>query len=152
SHHRPPSEHDPRLRRDHRPGSRQNCPAGDSRGPGSGPPGDLLPTGLGRLREAAGMADDYLTLLGREGTPLEVTGNKPMLLDDPGAAWLVKSGRVLVFATEVHKDQPTGIRTHLCGAKPGQILFGAKVGSVPGDMGLLAVGMPQGQLIKVPLE
>jgi NHLM bacteriocin system ABC transporter ATP-binding protein len=98
------------------------------------------------------MADDPLALFTREGTPFAISGNTPVLLDDPQAVWLVGSGGVLVFATSLQNGRPAGVRTQLCRARAGQILLGADVEPAPGVMGLLAVGMAQGQLLKLPLQ
>ncbi len=65
-----------------------------------------------------------LNLRYREGRLIDVTANKPILLNDPEMVWIIYSGVVDLFATPVVDNEVTGVRTHLFRSQAGQILFG----------------------------
>src|SRR5690606_1340136 len=73
------------------------------------------------------MADipDFTEIFRRE-IDREVAGNKPLLLDDPDAIWLVTSGRVDVFATTLENGELSGPRTYILSVEPGQVMFGMR--------------------------
>jgi len=76
-----------------------------------------------------------------------IAGNRPLLLDDPQAAWLVRARTVDVFAVHLCDGEPAGARMHLCRCSAGQLLFG-----VPRDaIGLVAVGLPGSMVQRIPL-
>ena len=51
--------------------------------------------------------------------------------------WLVLSGQVSVFATQVSNQKPTGERRYLFSINPGEVLWGVPVTQ---QLGILAVG------------
>lgn len=90
-------------------------------------------------------------LFEHEATPLDVTGNRPLLLGDPDGVWLVQAGVVEVFAVPLKDGEPAGARLHLFSARPGQALFGMSFTAPEGSRshGLLAVGHPGTRLLQL---
>jgi NHLM bacteriocin system ABC transporter ATP-binding protein len=75
--------------------------------------------------------------------PLELSGNRRLLLDDPSSVWVVAAGEVDVFAVSTRDGAPFGARTHLCHLQPGAGVFG----STPiGGVALMVVGRPGSRL------
>ncbi|HEX6041342.1 hypothetical protein, partial [Longimicrobium sp.] len=75
------------------------------------------------------------------GTPHPAAGNRPLRLD-PDALWIVREGRIDIFATRLDADgEPTGRRRHLFRLEAGDPVFG--LGEDPaGGRALLAIGAP----------
>jgi NHLM bacteriocin system ABC transporter ATP-binding protein len=108
------------------------------------------PSPGGRPVANGGSSDWELFLLRlryRAGRPVIITGNRPVLLDDPDAAWVVYSGQVEVFAVAVTNGQPSGARRHLFSAHSGAALFGMDLTGAP--VGLVASAAPGTQLLRV---
>jgi NHLM bacteriocin system ABC transporter ATP-binding protein len=76
------------------------------------------------------------------GREFEVGGNTPLALG-AGEVWLVRAGRVEVFAAAADGE---GARMHLASAKEGELLLGAEPGS---GLGLLAVGQAGTRLAEI---
>lgn len=72
------------------------------------------------------------------GDVREAGAARPLLLER-GRAWVVRTGRIDVFATPVAAGAPAGSRTHLFRAEAGDPLFGGAMGTT---LALLAVGAP----------
>ena len=69
---------------------------------------------------------------------LELSGNRPFLLTEADAVWVVESGSIDVFASRLEAGRPEGPRTYLFSARAGEALFGA----APADgLGLIAIGV-----------
>ena len=85
-----------------------------------------------------------------EGTPRPAAGNRPLRLD-PACVWIVRQGRIDVFATRLDGEgQPTGKRRHLFRLEAGDPVFG--LGEDPGSgRALLAIGAPGTMLAEYPL-
>lgn len=82
-----------------------------------------------------GVADWELFLLRlryRTGRPVHIAGNRPALLDDPGAVWVVYAGQVDIFAVEVGADGVPGPRRYLFSAEAGDAVFGLAGPAEPG--------------------
>ncbi|HEU0302036.1 MAG TPA: ABC transporter transmembrane domain-containing protein, partial [Longimicrobium sp.] len=83
------------------------------------------------------------------GRTLAVTGNRPVRLH-PERVWIVRTGRIDVFATLVLNGEPDGPRRHLVRLEAGDPVFG--VGEDPDDpRALLAVGSPGTTLAELAL-
>lgn len=80
-----------------------------------------------------------------------VAGNTPFLLNDPQSVWLVRSGRVEVFAVKVQDGQPVGPRYHFLTADPDHALFGMDLERYGQGLGLLAVGVVGTKLRRLDL-
>src|SRR5688500_17992566 len=76
-----------------------------------------------------------------DGTPRPAAGNRPLRLD-PACVWIVREGRIDVFATRLDADgEPTGKRRHLFRLEAGDPVFG--LGEDPASgRALLAIGAP----------
>ena len=76
-----------------------------------------------------------------DGTPRPAAGNRPLRLD-PARVWIVREGRIDVFATRLDgAGEPTGRRRHLFRLEAGDPVFG--LGEDPeSGRALLAVGAP----------
>ena len=80
-------------------------------------------------------------LFNKEGTPIIVEGNKPLLLINPHSTYKIDQGRVAVFLTEIKDSQAVGRRYFLFELNKDDILFGLKPISVEtGDYALLISG------------
>ncbi|NWJ47239.1 MAG: NHLP bacteriocin export ABC transporter permease/ATPase subunit [Chloroflexi bacterium] len=84
------------------------------------------------------------------GTIVNKGGNEPFLLDDPDSFWLVKKGKVEVFAVQLSEGKPVNARHHICSVVPGQALIGLDSARYGGGLGLLGVAVPDTHLLKVP--
>jgi|CXWL01.1.fsa_nt_gi ATP-binding cassette subfamily C protein len=59
-----------------------------------------------------------------EGEVVVTAANRPFLLSDPTAAWVVESGKIEIFTVALDRGEPTGARTHFLTVDPGQAFFG----------------------------
>jgi ATP-binding cassette subfamily C protein len=100
---------------------------------------------LSTVRELARQAETPMPLE-ELGERLVVAANKPFVLDDPDAAWLVAAGKVEIFTVQVAAGQPTGTRTHFLSIAPGQAFFGLDSGRYGLGSGFLAVGKAGSEL------
>ena len=73
---------------------------------------------------------------------LEVAGNRPLLLDDPDAVWLVAGGKVDLFAVELGPGNLDGARRHLRRLERGDALLGVDLGPAASALRLEARGTP----------
>ena len=92
---------------------------------------------------------DCVSLFEAEGTELMVGGNSPVLLNEPDAAYYVKSGRLEVFSVAVEDGQAVGSRHHFYTASDGDALFGMDLERYGEGQGFLAVGMVGTRLLKL---
>ncbi len=107
-----------------------------------------MPSSLKNNKSATAKADlrDFL----RDGICVESAGNRPVLLEETGAIWIVAAGEADLFAVHTQKGRPTGARAHLFRATPGSILFGIhmETESSGQGMGVIAVGKPGTELTR----
>jgi len=82
------------------------------------------------------------------GTPRAAGSDRPLLLEGTGA-WLVRRGRVDVFAVALRDGEPAGSRRHLFRVESGEMLFGT---GGAGELGLLAVGIGGSELLEIRRE
>ncbi|NJP09645.1 MAG: NHLP bacteriocin export ABC transporter permease/ATPase subunit [Leptolyngbyaceae cyanobacterium RU_5_1] len=83
----------------------------------------------------------------------KIKSNQPVLLDDPEAFWLIRSGSMSVFTIALRDGVPSGARHYLFNASAGEALFG--VADDPGSdlcRGLLAVATEETELLKFSLS
>ncbi len=73
-----------------------------------------------------------------EGEPRPVSGNHPLLFNDPDAVWLVESGLLEVFTVGFREGQPVGARSHFASIGPGQVVLGMDLDSYGQGSGFLA--------------
>ena len=78
-----------------------------------------------------------------------LAGNTPLLLTDPTSAYVVRDGRVEVFAVTLDGATTSGPRRHYVTALAGDILFGVDSARIGQRLGLLAVGAVGTTLIRV---
>jgi NHLM bacteriocin system ABC transporter ATP-binding protein len=81
----------------------------------------------------------------------KIKSNQPILLDDPEAFWLIRSGSVNLFTVAIQNGLPEGARHYLFSAQTEEALFGAEV-RAEGDRGFVAVAIEETELLKVPLH
>jgi ATP-binding cassette subfamily C protein len=75
-----------------------------------------------------------------EGEHFVALANKPMVLSDPDAVYLVESGKVEIFTVALENNQPVGARTHFLTVEAGQLFFGMDTDRYGMGSGFLAVG------------
>ena len=88
----------------------------------------------------------------KEGNPVIVEGNKPLLLTDPHSLWLVESGKVTVFCAAIKSDGVTGARSFLFEVAAEGVMFGLTPQALEGleeKYGLLASGLPGTRLRQI---
>ena len=78
----------------------------------------------------------------------KIKSNQPFLLLNPQVVWLVVSGQISVFATQVNNYKPTGERRYLFSVNPGKILCGIAVT----QLGMLAVPLEDVKLQQLSIE
>jgi ATP-binding cassette subfamily C protein len=83
------------------------------------------------------------------GKIYKITGNEPILLNDPETVWLVRSGAIAVFAVTVSNNLITGNRHYLFNCEPTEVLFGTLPSVVNSNRQILAVPMGETELLKV---
>ena len=76
-------------------------------------------------------------------------GNEPIVLDDPRAVWLVRSGSVALFAVATEEDTLVGTRYHLFNCDPKELMFGTIDDFNQTNCQILAVPMGRTELLKL---
>ena len=89
----------------------------------------------------------WLEVFTAEGRPREMLGNRPLSLDDRDGVWIVRCGRVDVFAAPPAEAGRPVPRRHLFRAPETTVLFGVGRDGSPGGSGLLAVGVPGSEVL-----
>ncbi|MGK7949209.1 MAG: NHLP bacteriocin export ABC transporter permease/ATPase subunit [Xenococcaceae cyanobacterium] len=79
----------------------------------------------------------------------KIRSNQPFLLLNSQVAWLVVSGQVSVFATQVSNQKPTGERRYLFSINPGEILCGVPVTQ---QLAILAVPLEDVELQQLSIK
>lgn len=87
-------------------------------------------------------------LLTQEQELRHIKGNEPLLLDDPQQVWVVQSGTLALFATQVEAGQAKGNRRYLFSVSAGQAMFGASLWK---EWGILAVAIEKTELLPLSL-
>ncbi|NEO46794.1 MAG: hypothetical protein F6K55_22815, partial [Moorea sp. SIO4A3] len=80
----------------------------------------------------------------------KIQGNQPLLINNPEIVWVVVSGQVSVFATEMKNNEPDGNRHYLFTVEKGQGLFGHCSDS--SGQALLAVAIEGAELESVAIQ
>lgn len=94
---------------------------------------------------------EALALIAAAGETVPVAGNRPVLLDDPGVAWLVADGILDVFVAEHVGGHVASALKHVVRLGAGRMVFGAR-GEGPGaSLRLLAKGTEGTRLRRVPI-
>ncbi len=85
-----------------------------------------------------------------EGEERPVSGNFPLLLDDPAAAWLVERGSLEVFTVAFQDGHPVGARSHFTSIAAGQLVLGMDLASYGQGSGFLATAPGGTMLHRLP--
>ncbi|KUO64318.1 MAG: bacteriocin ABC transporter ATP-binding protein [Gracilibacter sp. BRH_c7a] len=89
-------------------------------------------------------------LFNKEGTPIIVEGNKPLLLINPQSTYMIDKGKVAVFLTKIKDSKAIGRRHFLFELNRNDILFGLKPISVEtGEYALLVSGWVGTRLLQL---
>lgn len=81
-----------------------------------------------------------------EGEVVITAANKPFVLSDPDAVYLVESGKIEIFTVALENGLPVGARTHFVSIDPGQLFFGMDTDRYGMGSGFLAVGKAGSEL------
>jgi len=84
--------------------------------------------------------------LEEEGEHVVTAANRPFVISDPEAVWLVESGKVEIFTVQLEAGQPVGARTHFVTVEAGQAFFGMDTDRYGMGSGFLAVGKAGSEL------
>ena len=79
-----------------------------------------------------------------------ISGNTPILLDNPDTAWYILSGSAQVFAVQIEEDRLVGPKTHIFSAQKGDLLLGMDL-EISAGQGFQAVGFPNTQILEIGL-
>jgi NHLM bacteriocin system ABC transporter ATP-binding protein len=96
------------------------------------------------------MTDRLQEIFQADGKLEIVGGNQPFVLDDPESVWLLQHGHIELFSVQIENNQPVGTRHHFCSVESGQLLFGMDLATYGVGRGLLAVGMVNTRLLRLP--
>ena len=83
------------------------------------------------------------------GQIYKIKGNEPILLNDPQTVWLVKTGKIAVFAVTVKDNLIIGNRHYLFDCEPTEALFGTTPSLGETDSQILAVPIGETELLKI---
>ncbi len=86
--------------------------------------------------------------LEEEGEKLVTAANKPFILSDPEAVFVVESGKIEIFTVQLEAGQPVGARTHFVSIDVGQAFFGMDTDRYGMGSGFLVVGKAGSELRK----
>jgi len=100
--------------------------------------------GLGDL-----LAKEAARRLGAAGEPVPIGGSQVILLDDPGQAFYILSGKVDVFTVTVKDGKPLGARNHFLTLSPGEGFFGVDPRHML-DSGFIATAKGGTQIRRIP--
>jgi len=84
--------------------------------------------------------------LEEEGERLVTAANRPLVISDPEAVYLVESGKIEIFTVQLEAGQPVGARTHFVTVDAGQAFFGMDTDRYGMGSGFLAVGKAGSEL------
>jgi NHLM bacteriocin system ABC transporter ATP-binding protein len=87
----------------------------------------------------------------REGRPFALEGNRPILLDDPEAVYIVHAGKVDIFSVQLTDGEVTAPRRHMVRVEAGGVFFGVEPPGSARGTALLAGGVPGTQVLKLRL-
>ncbi|MBW4562724.1 MAG: NHLP bacteriocin export ABC transporter permease/ATPase subunit [Mojavia pulchra JT2-VF2] len=87
-----------------------------------------------------------------QGQLYQITGNEPILLDDPYKVWVIQSGSIALFAVTVKNGVIEGTRRYLCSCSTGEALFGTAASSGNQHRQILAVPVGETELLQVHQE
>lgn len=81
-----------------------------------------------------------------EGEAVVVVANRPFVLSDPDAVYLVESGRIEIFTVALEQGEPAGARTHFVTVEAGGLFFGMDTDRYGMGSGFLATGKAGSEL------
>ncbi|MFZ5643682.1 MAG: NHLP bacteriocin export ABC transporter permease/ATPase subunit [Bacillota bacterium] len=87
----------------------------------------------------------------KEGKTVNLEGNRPLLLADPGSVWVVLQGKAAVFSVRIIDDENRGARDFLFEVGAGGLLFGLRPEGEEQKYCLLASGLPGTRLLQIDL-
>jgi len=87
----------------------------------------------------------------KEGTIVELEGNRPLLITDPGSVWVVLQGKAAIFSVRIIDGENWGAREFLFEVEAGGLLFGLRPEGEDQKSGLLASGLPGTRLLQIDL-
>ena len=83
------------------------------------------------------------------GLPCVARAGTPLWLHGSNVAWLVSVGKVDVFLTKSHEDQPNSALYPLFRVEAGQLLFGLGDQVTEEGWGMVAIGVPDTRLLRL---
>ena len=84
----------------------------------------------------------------KDGATVEIEGNRPLLITDPGRVWVVEQGKAAVFSVRIINGEIWGARDFLFEVEAGGMLCG--VGPEGEEqIGLLVSGLPGTRLLQI---
>jgi len=89
--------------------------------------------------------------LEEEGQLLSVAGNKPFLIGDASAMWIVEEGRIDLFTVAIKDGESSGARQYFTGIEPGHAFFGMDFEGYALGSGFLASGKPGTRIRKLSI-
>jgi NHLM bacteriocin system ABC transporter ATP-binding protein len=87
-----------------------------------------------------------------QGQLYQLSGNEPILLNDPSRVWVIQSGSVALFAVTIKDGVIEGTRRYLCSMSQGSALFGTAASAGNQYRQILAVPIGEIELLQVHQE
>ncbi len=97
------------------------------------------PAAIDRVRLSPVGSSAIASCFELEGDPRPVSGNHPLLFNDPDAVWLVESGLLEVFTVGFQDGHPVGARSHFTTIDTGQLVVGMDLESYGQGSGFIAI-------------
>src|SRR5579872_5444193 len=86
----------------------------------------------------------------KEGRLLPLEGNGLLVLDDPDSAYVVFVGSVDIFSVRTEDGEVVSPRRHVARLEPGQVFFGMGRDADAVEMRLLASGVVETRVLRIP--
>src|SRR2546423_13904422 len=87
-----------------------------------------------------------------QGVRIQTGSNEPFWINDPQHTWFVEDGSVDLFVVPMAGGKPAGPRSHLLRVAAGQMIGGIERDGAAEEVAFLAVGGPQSQVYRLPVE
>lgn len=86
------------------------------------------------------------------GEPISSAANLPVDLTDPGGAWFIERGAADVFVVDLQNGEPEAPFRHIVRVEAGRMAFGADCATAGSEKRLMAKGLQDTVLLRVPLR
>lgn len=111
-----------------------------------------IPECSGTIRNKMTAYNNIAEIFLEFGNRVRSPGNNPFLLDDMESLYFVEEGEILIFSVDIINSDISGRRIPFCKVEKGEIFTGLSSRFADLKKGILAVGINQTELIKMPIS